>query len=119
MKANGKITPQPSPAQLSAMQSVRSPHEISGTLDRVSYLRALCLARDKHRCVISRVFDIQQDIKRSNQHGFDARDDDGNLLTNEVTTTTLEVAHILPHSLTKMSENLQLVSYLFQIDFSP
>ncbi|QSS65890.1 hypothetical protein I7I51_06741 [Histoplasma capsulatum] len=108
LKANGKITPQPSPAQLSAMQSVRSPHEISGTLDRVSYLRALCLARDKHRCVISRVFDSQEEIKRTNQHGADARDDEGNLLSNEVTLAVLQVAHILPHSLTKMSENLQL-----------
>ncbi|KAK2810575.1 hypothetical protein FQN50_002832 [Emmonsiellopsis sp. PD_5] len=111
LKASGKITPQPSPAQLSAMQSVRSSHEIVGTLERVSYLRALCLARDRHRCVISRIFDSQEEAtrsRRSRQHGSDARDDDGKLLKDEDRVENLEVAHILPHSLTQMNENLQL-----------
>ncbi|EER25344.1 hypothetical protein CPC735_019510 [Coccidioides posadasii C735 delta SOWgp] len=106
LKATGKITPQPSPAQLSAMQSVQSPHEIVGTFERVSYLRALCLVRDQHRCVISQVFDAQQEVKQTNQHGLDAQDDDGNLLKDEDRFDDLEVAHILPHSLTQMNENL-------------
>lgn len=111
MKASGRITSQASPAQLSAIQSVRSPHEIIDDSERVSYLRALCLVRDRHRCVISRGFDSQQEEKRTNQHGLDARDDDGKPLKNEDIFNDLEVAHILPRSLTQMDENLQLVGH--------
>nr|KMM70092.1 hypothetical protein CPAG_06404 [Coccidioides posadasii RMSCC 3488] len=108
LKAGGKITPQPSPAHLSAIQSVQSPHEIVGTSERVSYLRALCLIRDHHRCVISRAFDSQQAITRMMQHGSNARDDDGKLFEDNEILRFLEVAHIIPHSLVQGNENSEL-----------
>lgn len=109
VRASGMTTPQPTPAQLSATRSARSLHDITGTSERVSYLRALCLVRDHHRCVISRVFDAQQAIVRMTQYGLNAQDDDGNLIIDGDRGEVLDVAHILPHSLTKVDENLQLV----------
>ncbi|EEQ33750.1 hypothetical protein McanMca71_003902 [Microsporum canis] len=108
LRASGMTTPQPTPAQLSATRSARSLHDITGTSERVSYLRALCLVRDHHRCVISRVFDAQQAIVRMTQYGLNAQDDDGNLIIDGDRGEVLDVAHILPHSLTKVDENLQL-----------
>ena len=98
MKSSSNKTPQPTPPSLSD-----APHlqEMTGTPTRVANLRAECLERDRHRCVISRAFDVAQAKIRYKLHGRDeAKDDDGNLLKNERKTfATLEVAHILPHSL--------------------
>ncbi|EEP79847.1 predicted protein [Uncinocarpus reesii 1704] len=95
VKASGRIlTPQPSPAQLSAIQSIQSPHEIMDTSERISHLRALCLVRDQHRCVISRAFDSQEALTRMKHHGLDAQDDEGRKFDNSVRFSFLEVAHI-------------------------
>lgn len=58
--------------------------------------------RDRHRCVISRKFDIVEARKRTKRSGDDCEDDDGKLLKNESPGAFqyLEVAHILPHCLT-------------------
>ncbi|KAM5468564.1 hypothetical protein MferCBS49748_003321 [Microsporum ferrugineum] len=93
---------------LAILFHARSLHDITGTSERVSYLRALCLVRDHHRCVISRVFDAQQAVVRMTQYGLNAQDDDGNLIIDGDRGEVLDIAHILPHSLTKVDENLQL-----------
>ena len=72
-----------------------------GTPDRVASLRGDCLIRDRYRCVISRQFDLEEANKRLTMHGNEAKDDDGNLLLADPKFSHLEVAHILPHSLTK------------------
>jgi hypothetical protein len=74
---------------------------MTGTPSRVASLRAECLERDRHRCVISHVFDYAEAKKRYQLQGRnEAKDDDGNLLKYERNTfAPLEVAHILPHSL--------------------
>ncbi|KAL7921110.1 hypothetical protein ACQKWADRAFT_131008 [Trichoderma austrokoningii] len=55
--------------------------------------------RDRHRCVISRKFDSAEARSRVQKYGQDARDDDANLLRDNI--DFVEVAHILPHSLTE------------------
>ncbi|KAK3372687.1 hypothetical protein B0H63DRAFT_497069 [Podospora didyma] len=57
--------------------------------------RGECLIRDQHHCVISRQFDLEEAKKR-----FEADDGDP-LMTADSKFAHLEVAHILPHSLTK------------------
>ena len=98
MKASTKKTPQPSPVSLSEFQSAQSPVQ---TTQRVARLRRECLIRDHHRCVISRTFDDNEVIRRVRLDGEEeAQDDDGNSLKEEAGTfTSLEVAHIIPHSL--------------------
>ncbi|RYO84436.1 hypothetical protein DL766_008527 [Monosporascus sp. MC13-8B] len=112
LKASGAKTPQPSPAVHSAVQRVQGGGETQGyigTPDRVSDLRAQCLARDRHRCVVSRKFDQIEAATRFERDGDDARDDDGTLLTEDsMAFDILEVAHILPHSLTKVNVGGQL-----------
>ncbi|KAK3944790.1 hypothetical protein QBC46DRAFT_304165 [Diplogelasinospora grovesii] len=102
----------PSPIYHAAIQRVQGQEEhiqsFMGTLDRVSELRSTCLVRDRHRCVITRQFDSQEATERWRQSGSDAKDDDGNMLVNDIQPAHLEVAHILPHSLTKMGNNSQL-----------
>ena len=73
----------------------------TGTRQRISILRQSCLVRDRHRCVISRKFEIVEARKRADQHGDDCEDDDENPLRNEARGgfQYLEVAHIVPHSL--------------------
>lgn len=56
---------------------------------------ALGLIRDCHRCVITRFFDRKQALERMKADGDDARDDDGQLLT-ETTFDSLEVAQTDP-----------------------
>ncbi|KAK2812806.1 hypothetical protein FQN50_001135 [Emmonsiellopsis sp. PD_5] len=107
LKASGHQTPQPSPAHLSAIRKVQGIHEFTGTPDRVSILRGSCLVRDRHRCVISRIFDQQEAIARLTQNLQGAQDDDGNSLLGQP-TMMLEVAHVLPHSLTQTDANSQL-----------
>ncbi|EER25929.1 hypothetical protein CPC735_043730 [Coccidioides posadasii C735 delta SOWgp] len=107
MKATSKNTLQPTPAHLSVVQRVQGRlHEFTGTLERLSFLRGLCLVRDRHRCVISRAFDKQEAVNRLNLHGDNAQDDEGKLLRRPF--AYLEVAHILPHSLTQADANSEL-----------
>lgn len=71
-----------------------------GTPERVASLRGDCLVRDRHRCVISRDFDYEEGRNRLRTAGEEAKDDDGNSLATDPKFSHLEVAHILPHSLT-------------------
>ncbi|KAI0868862.1 hypothetical protein GGS24DRAFT_191025 [Hypoxylon argillaceum] len=113
VKASTRKTPQPTPTYHSAVQEVQGvAHGFVGTPARVSALRGECLLRDRYRCVISRKFDIHEAMKRFNRENDNARDNDGNLLEKE-SFDSLEVAHILPHSLTKVNENNRLVSLVF------
>lgn len=102
MKASTRKTPQPSPAARSEIQSAQS---LTGTTLRLATLRRDCLIRDRHRCVISRVFDRDEAIRRVSRHGdHNAEDDDGKLLKEESGTfIPLEVAHVIPHSLMNFS----------------
>ena len=101
MKASALKTPQPTPASLSEAQPS---HEVAGSTQRLSNLRRDCLIRDGHRCVISQKFDIGDAMKRVKRDKNNAKDDDGRLLINEREAPEyLEVAHILPHSLTSLA----------------
>ncbi|KAI0388329.1 hypothetical protein F5Y17DRAFT_453269 [Xylariaceae sp. FL0594] len=112
LKASTKKTPQPTPTYHSAVQEVQGMAQgFVGTPARVSALRGACLLRDRHRCVVSRVFDLAEAMKRFKRDNDNARDDDGNLLQGEP-LKALEVAHILPHSLTKVNANYELVSFV-------
>ena len=109
VKASTKQTPQPSPAYHSATESTRAGGQsFVGTPFRLSTLRGTCLIRDHHRCVVSRNFDRKQALQRIKAAGDDARDDDGQLLRT-TTFDSLEVAHILPHSLVKSNSDSNLV----------
>ncbi|KAF5026420.1 hypothetical protein F66182_1485 [Fusarium sp. NRRL 66182] len=107
LKASSRKTPQPSPATHSAVQRVSEGHKFSGTPERISALRGACLVRDRHRCVISRRFDQSEAFERMSRYGDEARDDDGTSLVGQ-TFDALEVAHILPHSLTQLNASLHL-----------
>ncbi|KAI5865282.1 hypothetical protein GGS23DRAFT_558544 [Durotheca rogersii] len=110
LKASSKKTPQPSPTIYSAIQGAQGDGETQafpGTASRVANLRRACLLRDRHRCVISRRFDLQEMITRWDRDGHNAEDDDGVLLVSSP-SDVLEVAHILPHSLTHASAGSQL-----------
>ncbi|KAM3548482.1 hypothetical protein ARSEF4850_009385 [Beauveria asiatica] len=110
LKASTKRTPQPSPAYHSATQSIRvGGQSFVGTPLRLSTLRGTCLIRDRHRCVISHSFDRRKALERIKQSGDEARDDDGQLLTGQ-TFDSLEVAHILPHSLVNTNSDVTLDS---------
>ncbi|KEF50831.1 uncharacterized protein A1O9_13118 [Exophiala aquamarina CBS 119918] len=102
LRASTRKTPQPSPAALSDLQSMQS---FSGTTQRLATLRRDCLIRDRHRCVISRSFDRDEAMRRVARDGTQkAQDDDGFPLSNESNIfATLEVAHIIPHSLMTLS----------------
>ncbi|KAL2016928.1 hypothetical protein VTK56DRAFT_2845 [Thermocarpiscus australiensis] len=107
-KASARKTPQPSPEYHSATQQLQR-GEFVGTLERISALRGTCLIRDRHRCIVTRRFDRSEAVKRFKSAGYDARDDDGNLLNEQQGTfEPLEVAHILPHSLTSLGHDREL-----------
>ncbi|CAH0023472.1 unnamed protein product [Clonostachys rhizophaga] len=112
LKASARKTPQPSPASHSAVLSIlQEPHTFLGTPDRVAALRGACLIRDHHRCVITRLFDCEEAEKRINSsrlQGIVALDDEGNPFTPGNKYDLLQVAHILPHSLTQLSANNDL-----------
>jgi hypothetical protein len=112
VKASARKTPQPSPAPLSEAQTKQ---QLTGTTQRISALRRDCLIRDRHRCVISRKFDRSEALERFTRDGENAKDDDGQLLKDENERPEhLEVAHILPHSLTSLTTaggESQLVCY--------
>ncbi|KAL8380599.1 hypothetical protein RB595_005055 [Gaeumannomyces hyphopodioides] len=97
LKAVSSKTPQPT-----SIASSDLPQAVVGTPERLSTLRGTCLVRDRHRCVISRKFDITEGRKRYEAAPGNAKDDDGHLIRPR-DFQTLEVAHILPHSLTKAS----------------
>ncbi|OAA53613.1 hypothetical protein SPI_09320 [Niveomyces insectorum RCEF 264] len=107
LKASTAQTPQPSPAYHSAVIRAQGAGPqafggIPGTPERLSALRGTCLVRDRFRCVISRSFDSDECTKRYEEHGDDARDEDGVLFSQQqLSLASLEVAHILPHALTK------------------
>ncbi|KAL8295068.1 hypothetical protein RB600_000847 [Gaeumannomyces tritici] len=108
VKAVSNKTPQPSPITNSAVQRAQGsdlPQAFVGTPERVSTLRGTCLVRDRYRCVISRKFDTTEGRKRYEAAPGNARDDDGHPIGPR-DFRTLEVAHILPHSLTKASDSL-------------
>ncbi|KAM5445468.1 hypothetical protein MaudCBS49596_007452 [Microsporum audouinii] len=107
LKASGRRTPQPSPAHLSVFERIQGAHEYIPTPERISALRRACLVRDHHRCVISRRFDRNEAVSRLERLGDDAKDDDGNQLLGEE-FDILEVAHIIPHSLTQSDANGEL-----------
>ncbi|EJT69103.1 hypothetical protein GGTG_13371 [Gaeumannomyces tritici R3-111a-1] len=108
LKAASNKTPQPSPITHSAIQRAQGsslPQSFVGTPDRVSALRGLCLVRDRHRCVISRKFDITEARKRFKAANGGAVLDDDGLSLSPHDFGPLEVAHILPHSLAKSSSD--------------
>ncbi|KAI1119422.1 hypothetical protein F5Y14DRAFT_395245 [Nemania sp. NC0429] len=107
LKASSRRTPQPSPAFHSAVERVQAGgvQGFIGTPDRLSALRGACLIRDRHRCVISRSFDLAEVTTRMRIAGGNgARDDDGNPFREDDSLAALEVAHILPRSLMKTDE---------------
>ncbi|KAK9480081.1 hypothetical protein V1514DRAFT_318355 [Lipomyces japonicus] len=72
--------------------------EVMGTSRRDSTLRESCLIRDCHRCVITRMFDIN--VVRKHQGEGPIIDYHGNeLLPGDLNVGPLKVAHIIPHSL--------------------
>ncbi|KLJ12558.1 hypothetical protein EMPG_12413 [Blastomyces silverae] len=93
-------TPQPTPTSLSTIQASTP----TGTKQRISVLRHDCLVRDHHRCVVTRKFDITE-ARRRLARDKNCMDDDGKLLETEQSGNFqyLEVAHILPHCLTKVA----------------
>ncbi|KAK3296222.1 uncharacterized protein B0H64DRAFT_432815 [Chaetomium fimeti] len=79
-----------------------------GTPERIADLRTDCLARDRHRCVVSRRFDIGEAAERSSKSGAMAEDDDGRRLVDDTRFAKLEVAHPLPRSITEKGSSPQL-----------
>src|SRR5947209_20102416 len=73
VKSSGRKTPKPTPPSLSD-----APHlqEMTGTRSRVASLQAECLERDRHRCVISRLFDYAEAKKRYQLQGLNEAKDD-------------------------------------------
>ncbi|KAL2194646.1 hypothetical protein P885DRAFT_42471 [Corynascus similis CBS 632.67] len=110
LKASARKTPQPSPVYHSASQRLQEGVGFVGTPERISTLRGACLIRDRHRCVVTRRCDRSEAVKRYKRAGNNARDDDGNLLVEEQPGTfePLEIAHILPHFLTRLGHREEL-----------
>ncbi|KAI9762287.1 MAG: hypothetical protein M1840_001431 [Geoglossum simile] len=72
---------------------------------RLYNLRANCLFRDHHRCVITRCFDLDEAIFRCDRVGSKAVDDDDELLYEDKgQLIPLEVANIIPYSLLRAKE---------------
>ncbi|KAK4031606.1 hypothetical protein C8A01DRAFT_21206 [Parachaetomium inaequale] len=110
LKAFARKAPQPSPAYHSAIQRLQGGVRFAGTPERISALRSTCLIRDRYRCVVTRRFDRSEAVTRFESAGDDARADDSNLLDEEQPRTfkPLEVAYILPHSLTRLGRSEEL-----------
>ena len=89
-------TPQPTPHLSAALH--RDDDMLAGTTERLSSLRGKCLVRDRHRCVISRQFDMEEAGRRFKAKGINAVDDDGLPLANG-DMDYLEAAHIIPYAL--------------------
>ncbi|WXC62416.1 hypothetical protein SNK03_008266 [Fusarium graminearum] len=110
LKASIGKTPQPTPACYTAIMQTQPDHTFTGTTDRISNLRGTCLIRDRYRCVISNKFDEIEAIKRFESEGHGqgvACDQDGQPLKGQP-FEQLEVAHILPHSLTQVDSDGKL-----------
>ncbi|KAL5335920.1 hypothetical protein BJX70DRAFT_304963 [Aspergillus crustosus] len=102
LKSLAAKTPQPTPASLSRLH-LSEP--AIGTPQRVSNLRQNCLQRDRHRCVVTRKFDLQEGETRYKTDGNNVKDDDENpLLPESNDMAYLEVAHIIPHSLMSLRD---------------
>ncbi|KAK0732214.1 hypothetical protein B0H67DRAFT_640511 [Lasiosphaeris hirsuta] len=112
LRACSGKTPQLSPVCHSAVKRAQGGglQHFVGTLERVASLRVDCLIRDRHRCAVSRLFDVEETKRRQDENGREATDDDGNLLADEPRFEFLEVAHILPHSLTSMEKGSEFSS---------
>ncbi|EKJ70355.1 hypothetical protein FPSE_09572 [Fusarium pseudograminearum CS3096] len=94
------------------MKTQRQDHVFSGTPERLASLRGTCLLRDRYRCVISRKFDAAEAERRFQKYGENnAMDQDGVPLADPGQEFDyLEVAHILPHSLTSLDSSGALSS---------
>lgn len=91
------------------MRTQRQGHIFSGAPERIASLRGACLIRDRYRCVVSRKFDKAEALRRYRQHDEpEPRDQDGAPLKGQ-SFAYLEVAHILPHSLIRLSSSGELV----------
>ncbi|KAK6950438.1 hypothetical protein Daesc_008766 [Daldinia eschscholtzii] len=110
LTASAGKTARPSPTYHSAIQRVEEDiRTFVGTPDRISALRGDCLVRDRHRCVVSQRFDQVEAEIRFQKDGEDARDDGERALIEDPRSfDVLEVAHILPHSLTKPKASSRL-----------
>ncbi|KAF3490864.1 uncharacterized protein GIQ15_00381 [Arthroderma uncinatum] len=105
VKASGLLTPQPTPASLSAPLL----ENVVGTPSRLSTLRRDCLIRDHYRCVATRAFDEDEAVRRYDRDGSEAKDDeDRPLIESKDSVEHLEVAHIIPHSLMSTDSKQQL-----------
>ncbi|EPE05605.1 hypothetical protein F503_02344 [Ophiostoma piceae UAMH 11346] len=111
LKACAVKTPQPTPAPL-YIPTVPAEDVLPGSRARVSTLRRDCLIRDKHRCMVTRKFDKQEARRRHTEYGQSAVDDDGQVFnwTDGTAFQTLEVAHILPHSLMNLEGSPQITA---------
>ncbi|KAK3903640.1 hypothetical protein C8A05DRAFT_14411, partial [Staphylotrichum tortipilum] len=109
LRAVSCMTPQFTPLIRSAIQGAQCGgiNEFVGTPERIGGLRGSCLVRDRHRCVVSRLFDQKEAVERLRGDGDGAKDDDGNPLHGRY--SSLKVAHILPHSLTKTEKGSLLL----------
>ena len=114
MKASARKTPQPTPATFSEIQLSVNP-----SARRVATLRRDCLIRDRYRCVISRAFDLDESLRRTDLDEDNAKDNDGNLLKDEDQRgEDLEVAHILPHSLMSYNASGQAELLCYYCEYS-
>lgn len=97
-----------SPTNRNLLACLEDNPRILGTPDRLRSLRNVCLARDKHRCVVTGAFDFATMVERRRQLRISAtsntsvKDDDDQPIDF---ATVTEAAHIIPHSL--MSQNAQ------------
>ncbi|KND87269.1 hypothetical protein TOPH_08098 [Tolypocladium ophioglossoides CBS 100239] len=107
LRASTARTPQPTPHYRSATQRSSS-RDFVGTPERLSTLRGDCLTRDRHRCVISRAFDMSKARERETPEG-QIPDDDGDPIEDD-NISYLEVAHILPHSLVHVGSETEELS---------
>ncbi|KAH0548328.1 hypothetical protein GP486_007985 [Trichoglossum hirsutum] len=100
LKGQAAKTPQPTPHLTPVGDGIHTP-----TLNRISKLRATCLARDNHRCVISGYFD------QATAEDRESFVDDSNRPLTDGEILVTEVAHIIPHALGQsMHENAPLSS---------
>ena len=100
MKASARRTPQPTPTLSEPKSAILPNEDAAETQNRLKGLREKCLIRDRHRCVVTRKFDISEAVRRNRREGANSKDDDGRLLHLETDAPdALQVAHILPHSL--------------------
>ncbi|KAK3364161.1 hypothetical protein B0T25DRAFT_59010 [Lasiosphaeria hispida] len=111
LAAGNQYTPQITPFSYAAIQNETQEERdqiqtFTGTPRRLTTLRSSCLVRDRHRCAIICLFEKEEARQRLEQQ--DPQDDDGNTIDSDDEYSVLEVAHILPHSLTKQKDG-QLV----------